>query len=57
MQWVLIVEDHFAQDIWIEIAQREDGWHVRPARGCPFVPTQGVQQALDLIRDTTLIWS
>lgn len=56
MQWVLIAEDNFAQDIWIDIAQRENGWLVRPARGCPFIPTQGVQQALDIIRDTTLVW-
>lgn len=52
IQWVFIVEDNLAQDVWIDIAHGEDGWHIRPARGCSFIPTRGVQQALDLIRDT-----
>jgi hypothetical protein len=51
MQWVFIVEDDLGQDVWIDITQGEDDWHIRPARGCPFIPTKGVQQVLDLIRD------
>lgn len=52
MQWVFIAEDQLAQDVWIDIAQDGNGWLIRPARGCPFIPTSGVQRALDLIRDT-----
>lgn len=52
MQWVFIVEDNLGQDVWIDISQGRDGWHIRPARGCTFIPTKGLQRALDLIRDT-----
>lgn len=49
MQWVYISEDNLGQDVWIDIAQGDDGWLIRPARGCAFIPTKGLQQALDLI--------
>lgn len=49
MQWVYIYEDNLGQDVWIDIVQSGDGWLIRPARGCSFIPTEGLQQALDLI--------
>lgn len=49
MQWVYICEDNLGQDVWIDIVQSGDGWLIRPARGCAFIPTEGLQQALDLI--------
>ncbi len=52
MQWVFVAEDNLGQDVWIDIACGGDYWYIRPTRGCPFVPTKGVQRALDLIRDT-----
>ena len=52
MQWIFVVEDHLGQDIWIDIAKADDGWRIRPSRGSTFIPTRGLQQALDIIRDT-----
>jgi tRNA (guanine-N7-)-methyltransferase len=51
MVWVFVTEDGLAQDFWIEIVHSDTGWSIRPARGCGMVPTVGVQQALDLVRD------
>ncbi|MGE3536023.1 MAG: tRNA (guanosine(46)-N7)-methyltransferase TrmB [Candidatus Tectimicrobiota bacterium] len=51
MVWVFVAEDGLTQDFWIEIARSQSGWSIRPARGCGIVPTVGVQQALDLVRD------
>ncbi len=51
MQRVYITEDNLGQDVWIDIAQSDDGWVIRPARGYAFIPTEGVQQALHLIHD------
>jgi tRNA (guanine-N7-)-methyltransferase len=54
MVWVFVTEDTLGQNFWIEIAYGNEGWYIRPARGCVFVPTVGVQQALDLVRDAAL---
>jgi tRNA (guanine-N7-)-methyltransferase len=55
MVWVLAVEDRLTQEFWIEMTcDPEHRWHIRPARGCPVVPTLGVQRALDLVRDAAL---
>ncbi len=51
MVWVFVAEDGLTQDFWIEIALSGSSWVIRPARGCGIVPTLGVQQALDLVRD------
>ena len=53
---MVVVEDGVAQNIWIRIARQPDreGWRIYPASGCGFVPTRGVQQAVDLIRDAIL---
>ena len=48
---VVAGEDNIIQDFWIELVRMEDGWHIRPAKGCSIVPTAGVQRALDLVRD------
>jgi tRNA (guanine-N7-)-methyltransferase len=52
MIWVFAVEEGLTQDFWIELARdRDDRWHIRPARGCSVVPTLAVQRALDLVRE------
>ena len=51
MVWAFVAEDGLTQDFWIEIASSGSGWAIRPARGCGIIPTVGVQQALDLVRD------
>ncbi len=49
-----VAEESLKQEIWVQIARREPDWHIGLARGCGFVPTAGVQRALDLIRDAVL---
>jgi tRNA (guanine-N7-)-methyltransferase len=52
---VLAVEDSLTQEFWIEMTcDLDDRWHIRPARGCPLVPTRSVQRALDLVREAAL---
>ena len=46
-----VAEEGLNQEFWIEIARRQDDWHIGPARGCGTVPTVSVQRALDLVRD------
>ncbi len=45
----VVVEDDFVQDFWIEIVKRGTYWHVRPAGGCGWIPTVGLQRALDAV--------
>jgi len=47
----LVVEGGFKQDFWIEICEGENGWHIRPAKGCGIIPTAGAQRALDLVKE------
>jgi tRNA (guanine-N7-)-methyltransferase len=47
----LVVEENFAQNIWIEITKKGQRWVIRPAQGSCFVPTAGAQLALDGVRD------
>lgn len=54
MAWVVVAEDGLTQDFWIEVVRTEERWIIRPARGCGIVPTLGVQQALDLLRDAAV---
>ena len=51
MLLAVVVEDPLEQTFWVEIAEHEGGWRVRPARGSGVVPTPGVQRALDRVRD------
>ena len=46
---VIVTEDALTQHFWIEIAWEEGEWRIRPAPGGGFVPTAGVQRALDLV--------
>ena len=46
---VMVVEDVFTQDFWIDIESREEGWHIKVAPGCEIASTLGVQIALDLV--------
>ena len=48
----IVYEGNLLQDFWIEIARGEKCWHIRPAKGCGLIPTQGAQRALDLVRDS-----
>lgn len=54
MLQVVVAEENLEQNFWIEIARRDDGWRIQPARGCGFIPTAGVQEALDLVRDAAM---
>jgi tRNA (guanine-N7-)-methyltransferase len=49
----VVVEPDLVQHLWIEVRHQpsDDGWHIRPANGCQFVPTAAVQTALDTVRD------
>ncbi len=42
-----VIEDHLQQTFWIEAVQQGDYWSLRPAQGGGFLPTRGVQRALD----------
>jgi len=49
----VVSEENLLQDFWIEIVKKETLWHIRPAKGCGFIPTAGLQKALDLIYEAT----
>lgn len=53
MVQVIVAEEDLTQNFWIEIGQKGERWHVRPARGCGIVPTVGIQRALDLVYEAT----
>lgn len=50
MVLVTVVEDQLSQTFWIEAARKEGQWHIRPARGGGFLPTVGVQRALEMVQ-------
>ncbi|MBX3170271.1 MAG: hypothetical protein KF760_22890 [Candidatus Eremiobacteraeota bacterium] len=50
MTLVTVVEDHLSQTFWIEAARKDGQWHIRPALGGGFLPTLGVQRALELVQ-------
>lgn len=50
MALTTVVEDHLSQTFWIEVARKEGQWHIRPALGGGFLPTLGVQKALELVQ-------
>lgn len=49
----VVVEPDLVQHLWVEVRYqaKDENWHIRPANGCQFVPTQAVQVALDTVRD------
>jgi tRNA (guanine-N7-)-methyltransferase len=49
----VVAEPDLVQHLWIEVRRQpsDDRWHIRPANGCQYVPTAGVQRALDAVRD------
>ncbi len=51
----VVVEDNFVQDFWIEIRKKENRWHIRPASGCGWIPTMGLQRALDAVYEACKI--
>lgn len=50
MALTTVVEDHLNQTFWIEAARKDGQWHIRPAMGGGFLPTLGVQRALELVQ-------
>jgi hypothetical protein len=51
----VVVEGPLTQHFWIVAARGHDGsWWILPARGCQTLPTQGVQRALDRVREAAL---
>ncbi len=50
----VVSEGNLLQGFWIEFVKREQDWLIRPAKGCALIPTQGVQSALDLVREAAL---
>ena len=46
-----VVEGSLIQSVWVEIVEEEAVWHIRLPKGYGVVPTEGVRQALELIRD------
>lgn len=47
----VVIEDDLQQHVWIEIVRRDDGWRIRPSQGTGFMPTVGMQRALDLLKE------
>jgi len=45
----VVAEDGFVQHLWVEVRREEDLWKIRPSKGSMFVPTKGVQLAMDLL--------
>ncbi|MFZ5916881.1 MAG: tRNA (guanosine(46)-N7)-methyltransferase TrmB [Chloroflexota bacterium] len=45
----VVVEGHLTQHLWIVIERQQDGWWVWPSPGCAWLPTAGLQQALDAV--------
>ncbi len=45
----LVVEKDIEQHLWIEISRREEGWMIFPSSSSPFIPTPGIQKAIDLV--------
>ncbi len=54
MVQVIVTEDSLTQNFWIEIVWDAEQWRIRPAPGSGFVPTAGVQRALDLVHEAIL---
>ncbi len=51
MARTLVSENRLLQHLWIEIVWKEGSWQVHPSRGSSFLPTAGIQLALDAVRD------
>ncbi len=45
---VIIREDTFLQKVWLELRNIGTIWRLAPSDGCKFVPTYGLQRALDV---------
>ena len=48
---VVVVEGSLVQSIWIEIVFKEGAWRVRSTPDCGVVPSEGVNRALEIVRD------
>ncbi|MCA8944086.1 MAG: hypothetical protein KDB80_16090 [Planctomycetes bacterium] len=46
-----VAEPDLVQHLWVEVRRGDRGWQIRPAGGCSFVPTAGVQVLLDAVFD------
>ena len=46
---VLVVEKEMTQHLWISIVKKTKVWMVMPLTGSGFIPTLGVQKAMELV--------
>ncbi|GAB4566971.1 MAG: tRNA (guanosine(46)-N7)-methyltransferase TrmB [Anaerolineae bacterium] len=53
----VVTEDDIVQSVWVEIVRYEGEWHIRPLEGTGFIPTKGVQRALDLVYQAVIATS
>ncbi len=51
MAKAFIAEQDLRQTVWVEIVRTEKDWFIRPEPGGIYIPTVGVQRAIDLVRD------
>jgi hypothetical protein len=45
----VVAEDGYVQHLWIELREGNGSWKIAPSRGSMFLPTRGVQLAVDLL--------
>ncbi|MBI4313751.1 MAG: tRNA (guanosine(46)-N7)-methyltransferase TrmB [Candidatus Omnitrophica bacterium] len=46
---VVVVEENLVQEFWVDFSRAGASWMIRPARGCPVLPTQAVGRAMELL--------
>ncbi len=51
----IVVEKNLTQHFWIAVVKQSDHWMIRPLEGCLFIPTPGIQRALELVREQSSI--
>jgi len=51
--WKTVIhEDTIVQNLWIEVRWVGDRWRLLPSDGCKFLPTYGLQKALDVLAES-----
>ena len=51
---VLVVEKNLTQHFWMTIIRKSKGWLIMPLEGCFYIPTPGIQRALELTQECSL---
>ncbi len=49
MIYAIVVEKNLTQHLWITLVKNKRGWRIAPSAGCSFLPTAGIQRALELV--------